>query len=269
MSSKQWYYMQNGQSNGPVSEENIVSMVREGVLPKTGLIWTKGSANWRAAESFFKFEEDAPPPIPEIRPISSTQEAAAVLAAYKPLPKQVWADTAPHPWRRFFARLLDAYINGFIAIYILSLFLTIIDPTLAKDLINSFEGPSGRFWDIIATPFFAMFVNAALIGITGSSLGKWIFGIRVANQQNKPIGYFSALKRETKVWYSGLALGIPLFSLFTMSAAQKVLLEEGKTTWDKEMNLNIIYRESGARQSALSLFGVLIIVFISAILRTQ
>ena len=53
-----------------------------------------------------------------------------------------------------------------------------------------------------------MFINAAFIGLTGYSVGKWVFGIRILNEQNRPVGYFSALSREMKVWSGGMAFGI-------------------------------------------------------------
>jgi uncharacterized RDD family membrane protein YckC len=269
MSSKQWYYMQNGQSTGPVAEERIIAMVREGVIPKTCLIWAKGLANWRAAESFFQLEDEALKPVQEARTEYIREDIIVPDVNPVFVAKQSWTDAAPHPWRRFFARMIDTSINGFIGVYLFSFLLATFDPALSKNLIKSLSDPDGRMWDILVTPILAMFVNAAFIGITGTSIGKWFFGIKVFNQLNKPIGYFPALSREIKVWSSGLAFGIPLFNLFTMSAAQKHLLKQGNTTWDQQMNLNVMQRNVGGKQAALNLAGFFILLCLIALLRVQ
>jgi hypothetical protein len=57
---------------------------------------------------------------------------------------------------------------------------------------------------------------APMIGLTGVSIGKWLFGGKVVKPSGKPIGVLAAFGRELQVWFHGLFFGVPLISLFTL-----------------------------------------------------
>jgi hypothetical protein len=64
----QWYYSQQGQRVGPVSEEQISHLVSSGQIQPTDLIWKQGMAQWSQASQIFPpppSDPNAPPPIPE------------------------------------------------------------------------------------------------------------------------------------------------------------------------------------------------------------
>lgn len=42
-----WYYAENGQQKGPVSDEQLQSLVRDGVVKTETLVWRDGLANWQ------------------------------------------------------------------------------------------------------------------------------------------------------------------------------------------------------------------------------
>ena len=51
--SDQWYYAQNGQSKGPVSEEQLRQLVVSGQIKPTDLVWKQGMADWAPASRGF------------------------------------------------------------------------------------------------------------------------------------------------------------------------------------------------------------------------
>jgi hypothetical protein len=89
---------------------------------------------------------------------------------------------------------------------------------------------------LIVIPF-----NALTIGLTGLSLGKWIFGIRVT-RDGAPMGPLRALRREFAVFFKGLGLGVPLVSLFTLVGSYSALSDKRITPWDKAQKLGVNHR---------------------------
>jgi len=43
---KQWWYVQNGQKQGPVTELDIISALANSSIPQGTLVWTEGMAEW-------------------------------------------------------------------------------------------------------------------------------------------------------------------------------------------------------------------------------
>lgn len=179
-----------------------------------------------------------------------------------------WVDTSPHPWRRYFARILDILVNGLMVYFIVLMPLYFLDSGEIAENIESFLSVKiwGRFADVILTIFLSMFVTAAFIGFWGSSLGKWFFGIKILDQRNRPIGYFAALKREIMVWCKGLGFGIPIISFITLAWSADKLAKQGITSWDKDMNIKVVQRSRGIKQTILSIIGVLLIVMMRGML---
>jgi hypothetical protein len=111
----------------------------------------------------------------------------------------------------------------------------------AADLFSILDGPGGRIIDIVLSLVAAIPGNAAMIGLTGASIGKWIFGIRVM-RDGKPIGFANALAREFKVWWRGLGAGVPLVSLATLAHAFRQLTDNRITSWDNDQSNTVVHR---------------------------
>src|SRR5262245_27307740 len=47
---RQWFYLFNGESQGPLSDEAIVHLVASKALPPSTLIWTDGFSEWTEAD---------------------------------------------------------------------------------------------------------------------------------------------------------------------------------------------------------------------------
>ena len=64
-----WYYSENGQRKGPISEDDLKQLATSGKLKPTDKVWKKGMASWAAASSieglpFPSHAASEPPPLP-------------------------------------------------------------------------------------------------------------------------------------------------------------------------------------------------------------
>ena len=251
-----WYYSVGGKSIGPFSRDQLLALVFSNAISKETPIWTPGGTQeWKPLEQVFSLKDELPPPLPSA-PIAQSQPSSNIDVA-----KISDAHDRPRPWKRFLARTLDTTTNGRIIYFVLGALFFAVDPHNATRFFNYIEDYKGNgAAKLILIFLLAPFINAAFIGFTGSSIGKWLFGVKVVNQAGIPIGYRMALYREFLVWFYGLGLGIPLI-IIGASLYQRYQLDKNKiTSWDRKLNLKIVYRPNGGLQVFLSILGVLLTV---------
>jgi uncharacterized RDD family membrane protein YckC len=93
---------------------------------------------------------------------------------------------------------------------------------------------------VLILPLLMPFM-ALCIGATGSTPGKWAFGVRVLNSDGSPAGFGTALHRELGVWVYGLGLGIPIVTLVTQVIAYQTLTRNGRSSWDEGSHTTVRY----------------------------
>jgi TM2 domain-containing membrane protein YozV len=62
-----WYYLANGQQQGPVPLDHLQHWLQAGQMPANTMVWTEGMANWQPANSVSELQPytaAAPPPAP-------------------------------------------------------------------------------------------------------------------------------------------------------------------------------------------------------------
>lgn len=158
-----------------------------------------------------------------------------------------WTDTAPHPWRRYLARTFDMATGG-VALLVAAIF------GLARYAPDTWLA-IGPFVDngiaaAILVPLASIPPSAVMIGLTGGTPGKWLFGVRVLDAAGRPAGIAVALRRELLVWFGGLGLGVPVVSIVTALKAKGTLEQTGRTSWDRTLSLAVRQRPDGPRQVA-------------------
>ena len=182
----------------------------------------------------------------------------------EPLPQgnlHPWTDTTPHPWRRYFARSLDIMINGGVTWWVFGFVFGFVAPTEATAFFHIFDIPGGMFIDLMMTLIAAIPVTALMIGLTGSTFGKFMFGIRVRRRDGERLGVRRALVRELKIWALGMGCGIPVVTLITMISAYNHLSGEGRAAWD-ETDTRVTHRTQDAFQWVLMVLGVVILIMV-------
>jgi len=136
------------------------------------------------------------------------------------------ATMAVRPWVRLFARQLDYGLAQVGLVLALMAF--------------GFEIPENRE---IALGMVAIglwiFVEAAFLASWGATPGRWILGTSVRDSSGRLLSFSVALRRSFSVWVSGVALGLPLVSIFTYLRGYRMLEEDGTTHWDRSGGLTV------------------------------
>lgn len=175
-----------------------------------------------------------------------------------------------HPWRRWFARLLDYWWLGTLVSFTITVVLRV------RPLPNDFE-----------SVLIAVLTGALLIPIEAWSLSRWAttpgkfaMGIRVVSVNGSNLTYREALNRAWSVYQNGMWFCIPTLELIPQLrqylrltgrslyrfASKADIPDPEEMTWDE--NTEIIY-ESTAGKRRLILAGLiaatLVTVFFTAV----
>lgn len=171
-----------------------------------------------------------------------------------------WSSLSPYPWRRWAARLVDGIVLGGLFWFMVPVGIAITAPDVWFAIEPILYEPWFRFVEGMISIAVLIPVYAILIGASGLTPGKLLFGVRILNRDQRPIGFIPALVRELRVWVIGYALGIPLVALFAMWKSKTDLEDSRATYWDREGRHVVYYRPEGAFQTLLAIVGIVIIV---------
>lgn len=111
------------------------------------------------------------------------------------------------PVRRFFARMLDFYLYD-------SLWKIIITVGINMNISNM--GVFGELLGIVVSLVLVLFFEPIMLSMFGTTLGKWILGIRVLDEDGGKLSFGAASERTVSVLWHGLGLRIPFYSLYRM-----------------------------------------------------
>lgn len=237
MTDTTWFVQ--GRDDGPVDLGALAALARSGGIAADTPVREAEGGEWTAAS--------------ELLP--------ALFAAPGHAKPTGWTDRSPHPWRRYAARLTDNMVVGLLTWWIIGLVFYSVAPAQADAFFLAFTGPGGNLLDGLLTLICAIPGNAAMIGLTGLSIGKWIFGIRVLGGDGRPIGFPAALVRELDIWLRGLAGGLPLISLATLIMSYGKLTETRTTVWDKRQGNVVVHRPSDSTVATIGMiFAVVVLI---------
>jgi uncharacterized RDD family membrane protein YckC len=155
--------------------------------------------------------------------------------------------TDPHPWLRFFARMIDVQLWNILIFTLLAAFQPLL--------------PEIPVWVTgMVALFLYNFVEATAFALYGTTLGKWFLRIEVRTATGDRLTFGRALGRVFSIWFYGMGFGIPLVNLFTMAAGHGRLKKHGVTEWDREGHFKVLYGSLGiGRRIILVLLVVLYI----------
>tara|TARA_B100000965_G_C19585158_1_gene755371 strand:+ start:208 stop:1083 length:876 start_codon:yes stop_codon:yes gene_type:complete len=147
------------------------------------------------------------------------------------------------PWSRFFARDLD--------VTVFSLLFGFFGLGTANQTTN--------FLAIVI--MYYLFYEPFLISTFGTTLGKYLYKIRVVNTDGSLLSFSDSFKRSVQVLYKGQALCIPVAILFTRIYHYRYYNDKGITLWDKELKIN--YETDKISNSRRYILNVAILIFSS------
>ncbi|MDD3395048.1 MAG: RDD family protein [Anaerotignum sp.] len=128
------------------------------------------------------------------------------------------------PWRRYFARGIDA------SIYCLlwEAFLGYVCHVNLSD-----EGFLLEVVGIVMTTVMMILIEPLLLNRFGTTFGKWIFGLRIEKADESPISYAEGLKRTWVIVGKGYGYYIPIYSLVRLYKSYKLCKTKEMQPWDE------------------------------------
>jgi len=152
----EWFYAQDGQRQGPVTQEQLIGLIRAGSIRPQDLVWTEGMPQWE--------------PVAQIAPLA--REIAPA-----PCPQQM---PPPQPVG-YYQPVGPSYIAGFVCsltVPIVGIILSLIALSGIKKSGNN-EGRGlalagaiiSRIWVGLAVLFFLCFRGAFFAAIPAGSQG--------------------------------------------------------------------------------------------------
>ncbi|SFK57969.1 RDD family protein [Methylorubrum salsuginis] len=152
-----------------------------------------------------------------------------------------WRDTAPHPWRRFAARMVDSGLIGNLLLTLLIGTFALFRPDEGGAALRFLDTKLGLAVSAIVETVMAIPLCALAVARCGSTPGKALFGIRLRQDGRRP-NFRTMLRREWSVAARGQAFGLLLLGLAANAAAYRQLKREGRTPWDAANGLTVHHR---------------------------
>lgn len=239
-----WYCVQDGKSEGPLPESEILQMFREGRLGAESLLWTESMTTWVPAGRIETFHNCLASLPLVVVPAPRTLRQRAEEARAQGVPQV-------RPWVRYLARIYDIWVCAF--------------------LIGLVAGTAGVLVDIpefalgLAIPFVWVFMESLLLSTWGTTPGKWLFKTWVADAMGNRLSFMDALSRSFSVWFMGLGFGLPIVSLITLIASYMKLKDQGLTSWDRDGRFAVIHERIGAPRVVVAILLVVAFSFIAAL----
>ena len=78
---REWYYVVDGEQQGPLSEEELRNILSSGRLPTATLVWTEQMPDWLEANQVDGLLVKAPPGVPTSEPAPDSEPVAVSAAA--------------------------------------------------------------------------------------------------------------------------------------------------------------------------------------------
>lgn len=188
----------------------------------------------------------------------------SVNAAFSHLPPlevedDGWQSVKPAPWSRYFARTLDTILMG----AFLWAAVAIISAGMGSDFFQTLFARRGLLGvPVVSSVIVAASlipVQALLLGMSGTTIGKWLFGIRITRRDGRAIGIPAALGREAYVFAFGIGCGIGILWIIASIVGYRVLSETGSTNWDKGKDWVVTQRTPGVLQTIMFIAGLLVL----------
>ncbi|MFT3718635.1 RDD family protein [Pseudorhodoferax sp.] len=230
-----WWYGRDQEQRGPFSTAQMQALLREGVIgPATPIARSAGpdpAAEWVPLHAVADFA--APPEracAADPARLDGGPGPATPFAAAESAPPLA-APTLPlaGPWRRFFARGADLLLFSVVGGYVMHTVAEWASPAFAMWLRSPNAGP---VLGVFVLPF-ALALEAVVAGLFGTTPAKKLLGLQVATLAGARPTFEQHLRRLFGLYWSALAMGVPLVNLFTMWRQYRHLKAGRATGYDR------------------------------------
>ncbi len=169
-----------------------------------------------------------------------------------PEPEPDYVMVAISPWRRFFARSLDFALYS----VLWNMFCAVV---LNVNMGNRSLGES--FLDVIVVMLLMIFIEPAMLLLFGTTVGKWVLGMRVTDNNCQRLTYSEALHRTLKVLWCGMGFNIPIYCLVRQWKSYRACKNWETLDWEYESTITLkdesAWRIWGYVAIHAAMFGVL------------
>ena len=90
---------------------------------------------------------------------------------------------------------------------------------------------------ILLSCLMMILLEPVLLSATGTTLGKWILGLKVVDNKGKRLSYKKALKRTLLVFVHGMGLGLPIYNLVRLWKSYGAYASDEDLTWEYDSAL--------------------------------
>lgn len=153
-----------------------------------------------------------------------------VASPAKPVPPKPWWDGldrgANHPWMRFLARGVD--VGLYELVICLASFLLFRSQALVRmgSFLNWLFTTAVLGLSLLLEPFWLHYV--------GWTPGKWLFGLKVRDEDGEKLTLEQAFVRSGRVFSSGCGCNIPIYNLIRYRACYKHCTKGEDCPWDED-----------------------------------
>ncbi|MBC6413790.1 MAG: RDD family protein [Chromatiales bacterium] len=231
-----WWYLEKDKKIGPIKTDEFSKLCLNGKITLNTIVWQEGMLEWKRLEDIdlASLKSEIPSPLP------------LKLA---------------NRWPRFFARYFDLLLESIVLIIALTI-LGIIFPVFIRAIIST----NAVILGIILFPVVLLF-DALISKIAGNTPGKAILGLKVLTLDNKPLTLSQYLARNSRMWVTGFAFGIPLIYLFTFIYQALRLGKKKPASYDESIGCRVYAAPLGWKR--ISLFVILfamLVIFVGALI---
>ena len=143
------------------------------------------------------------------------------------------------PWRRFFAREIDLTLNSLLWSAFLTLVIGVnISEDFLVDALLSFLLLSTT-GSLFITNVIVLLVEPLFLTFTGTTPGKFCFGLRVTAVDGKRLSYREALRRTWDVLRKGYGFFIPIYWIIRMYKSYKACKNDETLYWEEDSVLSL------------------------------
>ncbi len=173
----------------------------------------------------------------------------------------------PRPWSRLAARLFDYALWGLVLALPLSELRAsgLLGPALSYWLPHPFVAP------ILITATWVP-LEALLIAALGTTPGKWLFGVYLQfsisdayAQRDARAQVRRGLARALRVWWKGVACGVPPLAPIAVALAYEKLAREQETDWDFAEDCLVTHGPAGVVNLGTGLLGLAAMLWLYAV----
>lgn len=166
-------------------------------------------------------------------------------------------------WARWFARGIDGLLlTPFVFILFAAMGVLIELGRLPPVLYEWMVQPVAAVAMELGARFLLMLLWEPLfLSNTGTTPGKWVFGIRVRRSNGDKLSLLRAVNRFLRVWLIGMGAYVPLLSLVLSLMARARLIGSGSTVWDDQLDCVVQHRQ---RNPLIWTLAIVLVVGVNA-----